>query len=329
MFDKWGFFLAEKKKVVVSHCTTKKKIFSDKKMETVETMETPGGNTKSPGESAKKKQKSEKKARGVPGKNWCFTWNNYPEDGLETLETKFQGLGAKYRIGKEVGELNDTPHLQGYLEAPTKIRPIEKFGIKEIHWEKAKGNREQNLTYCGKEGSFVGNLQEIYKPKMYGWQEEVVRLADVPCDRRSVYWFWEETGNVGKSDAVTWLVQNKEAVKIAGKAADMKFAVTMCKTPPEIIVMDIPRSAAGYVSYTGLEEVMGQVIASTKYESKMYVKNHSKVFVFANFEPNPGEEMSRDRFKVYHIREMQGFVGTTEQKKEDDFLEDCDLSVFS
>ena len=59
----------------------------------METMETEGGNTKPP-----------PKKRCVPSKRWCFTWNNYPSDAMETLETIFKELDIEYLVGREVGE---------------------------------------------------------------------------------------------------------------------------------------------------------------------------------------------------------------------------------
>ena len=250
----------------------------------------------------------EKKKRELLSNRWCFTWNNYPEDWEEILRIKF--LGLRWKVGEEIGE-SGTPHLQGYVEGVARFRPVEKFQLPKIHWEKAKGTRQQNIEYCSKENKFVGNLKTLEIPKMYGWQIVVEKIVEMECDKRSVYWFWEPTGNVGKSDCVTWLCSNG-ALKVGGKAADMKYSVVTQKESPEIIVIDLPRSAAQYFSYSGLEEIMGQVVASTKYESKMFIKNHSKVFVFANQEPNPGIDMSEDRFKVFDVRELIRRVGLGE-----------------
>ncbi len=67
------------------------------------------------------------------------------------------GLGkALWIVGTEIGE-GGTPHLQGYVEFPTKVRPIGYKGFpKEIHWgdkdgKPARGTREENINYCSKD----------------------------------------------------------------------------------------------------------------------------------------------------------------------------------
>lgn len=85
-------------------------------------------------------------------KNWCFTLNNYvPED-----EVALASLRCDYLIyGREIGE-EGTPHLQGYVQMPKKLRLT---GLKKIlpraHWEPAKGDQPSNREYCSKEGDFV------------------------------------------------------------------------------------------------------------------------------------------------------------------------------
>jgi hypothetical protein len=216
-------------------------------------------------------------------------------------------------IGKEVGACG-TPHLQGYVTSDTKFRPLEKFRSLtfKLHWEKCKGNEEQNVAYCSKGKNFVTNMEvpepvEIDEP--YGWQLKVVELVQRPRDKRTIHWFWEPKGGKGKSSLMRWLVVKQGALVCAGKAADMKYLVVKFTeqhkgVAPKVIVFDVPRSSAGYISYTGIEEIKNGVFASTKYECGMHVQNHPHVFVFANFKPEPGVEMSADRFDTYNIDEM-------------------------
>jgi len=115
-------------------------------METLETLETSGGNTKTP---------EVKKNRVVPCKRWCFTaFGNEIQKLSELFEGNTMPIGFGCSIGKETCPETGRPHLQGYIEYPTKIRPVEKFGTKETHWEKAKGSREDNIAYTQKEGFF-------------------------------------------------------------------------------------------------------------------------------------------------------------------------------
>ena len=82
---------------------------------------------------------------------WCFTLNNYTEEEYKSL----QDVECKYIImGKEEGK-EETPHLQGYIQFKNAKRM---GGMKDIngraHWEAAKGNPQQNIEYCSKDGDF-------------------------------------------------------------------------------------------------------------------------------------------------------------------------------
>lgn len=242
------------------------------------------------------------------GKKFIFVWNNYPENWLDQLDQKFKGM--RWKAGEEVGKCG-TPHIQGYLESDTRIRPIEKFKIKEIHWEIAKGNRQENLKYATKDGKTHGNLPDPYIvtcPEPRGWQLHVKEVAEAPICDRSIDWYWEPHGKVGKSDVVRWLVMKQSCQICSGKSSDMKFQIMnhYVKTGEYTfnVVFDVPRSMEKYLSYTGMEEVKNAVFSSPKYESGMYVGPRPRMFVFANFPPAMGAdaEMSIDRYRVHRIR---------------------------
>lgn len=83
-----------------------------------------GGNTKTPAENLKK--------RGILAKRWIFVWNNYPKNWMDHLDHLLEG--TKWIVGYEVGEEKETPHLQGYVEFPIRVRPIGYKGAPEkIH----------------------------------------------------------------------------------------------------------------------------------------------------------------------------------------------------
>lgn len=85
----------------------------------------------------------------INSRNWCFTINNYTDSDIETITS----WPYKYVIyGKETGE-QGTPHLQGYVcfDAKKRLAAMKKLHA-TAHWEMAKGNSEQNIAYCSKEG---------------------------------------------------------------------------------------------------------------------------------------------------------------------------------
>lgn len=250
------------------------------------------------------------KVRVTPAKRWCFTWNNYPGNVFETLEQMAQSFELEYIFGKEVGE-NGTEHIQGYIESETKFRPVEKLKLdKTIHWERAKGTKLANVKYCSKDGNAIYSrgcrpprkikIIEDLKP----WQERVVKLVTDEPDDRTIHWFWEASGGVGKSSLVKYLCVKFGALVVAGKATDMKFQISKYVEKhgegPDIVIFDVPRSNIGYVSFTGMEEIKNGCFASNKYESNMIVCNSPHLLVFAN-SPPVLDMMSRDRWNVQEI----------------------------
>lgn len=92
----------------------------------------------------------------MAAKSWTFTLNNYTQEECDYLSSEeLRDLCNVIFIGKEVGE-QGTPHLQGYI---TLKKAARLTGVKKIneraHWEKAKGNKDQNRTYCLKDGDIL------------------------------------------------------------------------------------------------------------------------------------------------------------------------------
>lgn len=80
---------------------------------------------------------------------WCFTLNN----PLDEEEKSLKELECRYMIfGREVGE-EGTPHLQGYVyfKSLKSLKQVKKC-MPRAHLEVAKGNPDQNIEYCSKDG---------------------------------------------------------------------------------------------------------------------------------------------------------------------------------
>lgn len=247
-----------------------------------------------------------RKPQVTQSKRWCFTWNNYPEDWKSHLNNPNI---VEWCYGKEVGE-EGTPHIQGYIECSKKTRPFNFRMPKGIHWEKTKGSRMENAEYCQKEGDFICSraLKPIRKIKTITdlrlWQTEIKDICDTEPDDRTIQWWWESTGAVGKSAMVRYMLTHYNAVMGAGKAADMKYSIAkyfeINERYPDIVIFDVPRDSLQYLSYTGIEEIKNGCFSSSKYESQTIVMPWPHVFIFANEEPQR-YKMSADRWSVHHI----------------------------
>lgn len=77
--------------------------------------------------------------------------NNYTDQDVSDIS----GWDVKYAIvGKETGD-QGTPHLQGYVVLkPSRLSAMKKL-LPRAHWEVAKGNTDQNVEYCSKQGDVI------------------------------------------------------------------------------------------------------------------------------------------------------------------------------
>lgn len=243
--------------------------------------------------------------RVVASLYWFLTWNNYDDDELALFLKKADETCERYVFEKEVGK-NGTPHIQGKIKFKKKSRPMETFQKKEIHWEKSK--TWKGAEYCCKDGTEIGvdiwikGWDPVLAPKIYGWQEECEKMILSAKGGRVIWWFYEETGGVGKTDLCRYMVIKHKALVVGGRAQDMKCAIASMKIKPKIIILNISRN--GSISYNGIEQVSDGLFFSSKYESEMVIFNKPIIVVFANREPDYSC-MSNDRWRVYRIEEQK------------------------
>lgn len=262
-----------------------------------------GGNTKTPSD-CKKKQIS-------PAKRWIFTWNNYPNNWFDLIGPSSANSSkiSEFIYGQEVGE-SGTPHIQGYFEVDEKIRPTSLKWPVQIHFEKCLGTRADNIKYCSKDGKFQASrgcqpprklkIIETLKP----WQQRLEDILVTEPDERTIHWYWDIKGGVGKSVFCKYLCVKHQALICSGKNSDMKYLIVKYHEEhgryPEIIIMDVPRQNLDYISYTGIEEIKNGLFSSTKYECSQVIMNSPHVVVFANREPEYAK-MSMDRWNVTNL----------------------------
>lgn len=256
--------------------------------------------------------------RSKYAKKWCFTWNNYDKtnEWEKLLKDRIGSVGTDFIIiGKEVGS-SGTKHLQGYIEFINRTRPIETLGIKAIHWEVAKGNREQNYIYCSKDNDIVfekgtEDIKAAVRRKtikiidnLRPWQIKIVNtylehLAN-PNDR-VIYWVYDKKGNNGKSALAKFMVVKYKC----GYLSNAKTADIACYCAKNICdgyVMDFSRSFQDKINYGAIENLKNGLLFSSKYESGLVCMNSPFIICFSNELPNY-EKMSKDRWRILNIEE--------------------------
>jgi len=273
-------------------------------MSNLETLETLGGNTKTP------------KVRENQLKKWCFTLNNYDEQDikeiLETCETICEKYGFQTELGAGDEENAGTPHLQGAMWLKKPMRWSEFKWKSKPHFEKMKSDNGSN-DYVQKEETFTGRrwnkgLTPLKKPlklitELRPFQQKIIDLYHTEPDDRKVYWFWENTGNVGKSALVKYMVANFGCLFCnGGKGSDLinlVFNQDMDRT--KCIIWDLPRENKGFISSSTVEAVKNGMVCNTKYETGVKLFNAPHVFIFSNYPPENIDELSKDRWIIEEI----------------------------
>lgn len=251
-----------------------------------------------------------------PAKRWVFTLNNYTEDEISSISSIVLDSCSKWIISKEVGEKCGTPHLQGFIQFKVKKRPIGVFGNPRIRWKKSKSEATDmhQVIYIEKDGDVIAKHGMPTQPKPIKlitpdrpYQKFILDILKTDPDERTIYWFFDYKGGIGKTSLSKYLVVNRGACIMSGKSADVRNGIVEYKKSmgdtPEIIVYNVPRSLdKKYLSYEGLENCKDMCFYSGKYEGAMIVGNAPHLIVFAN-EPPDVHKLSADRWKIYEVDE--------------------------
>lgn len=250
--------------------------------------------------------------KGRRNRNWVFTWNNYTTDDINYIISNADTEKYEFLFQEEMGE-SGTPHLQGLL----KFENARYFGgvkalFPSIHLEPCK-NYKKAIEYCRKDKSCIGNefhnmkglrKRNILIKELYEWQKNVINIIhNNDNDDRKIYWFYDITGNKGKTALCKYICCKYNAVYLNGGSKDCKYAITNYledNNELDVVVFDFCRSQEERISYQAIEEIKNGIFFNTKYESKMCVFNSPKVICFSNFHPNTFM-LSADRWIIEEL----------------------------
>lgn len=267
--------------------------------------------------------------RPSAGKQWCFTYNNpmgatgaQSERHVNTIHKSFRDrlerADCNYIFQYEVGE-SGTPHYQGFVQFESRKRPMSIFSdYTGIHWEKAKGTVSENTKYCSKgEGRLAGpwykgllphrDVHTISLGQMHPWQKALLEKLTTECSQtdRKIHWYWDPTGNIGKSALAKYLCVHNMALIASGKGTDILYGLKTFKDIhgafPPILVIDIPRCTdVKFVSYQAIESCKNGCAYSGKYEGSMLLMPPMHIVIFSN-EPPDLSTFSADRWNVVEL----------------------------
>lgn len=260
------------------------------KMDTMDTLESEGNTVT----SLSKKRTTQKLY-------YSFTVHNY-EQHYEILLKQLMDISNKGILGKEICPTTGNKHLQGWIALKKRMRITEfKLCIKP-HFEASRGNEEQNIKYCSKENNFITwGLPKPIKTisSLYDWQQKILDIYLTEPDDRTIYWFWEETGNIGKTAFIKFMVVHHKILFCnGGKYSDIiNLVFNQNMDTCNAVMFDIPRCHNNKISYASLESIKNGMVCNTKYETGTKIFNPPHVFIFANFAPDENE-LSIDRWVI-------------------------------
>jgi len=279
---------------------------------------------------------AENKKQGACCYNYSFTYNNYPDDYFISVIPLLKDTFKWFVVQQEIGEAGETPHLQGCGSLFTKKRFTQLKALNEhfnkFHWEPTN-NKDAAIAYCqkaetrkpGTDPILHGRvpaikdknlkIQNNNKEKLIlltdrfplkNWQNEIINLIKSEPQYRTIHWFYEPVGQVGKSAMCKLLcAEYKSIILNGGKRNDMinhvfnYFENDLLNSNTPIIV-DIPRAQKNIISYTLLEEISNGLIVNCKYETGQALFNAGHIIVFSN-DPPMCHTLSHDRLKIYEI----------------------------
>lgn len=241
----------------------------------------------------------------------CFTLdkNKIEIEEMELLFIILRHESEWFIIQEETGE-SGYQHYQGTLKLKKRKRLSELKKIhKVIHWEGTK-QISASAAYCSRISKRSGmiwthkfDIPDIlqFHIGLYGWQLEVLDIINSTPDSRTIHWYWEPDGNMGKTTLAKYLVIKHNALMLTGKNNDMFHMIAKNPSKRKLFIVDVPRSATGHINYGAIELIKNGLVFSGKYEGCQLVFDNPHVFVFANIPPNL-RELSVDRWKITRLQ---------------------------
>lgn len=250
---------------------------------------------------------------------YFMTWNNPTADDITLWKNYLNDNALHWAWQVEKGE-SGTEHIQAVFrfKAQRSFSKLKKE-LPKPHFEPAK-DWKSAVKYCQKIDTRVNegdiHVDDKEKPSIVvadplegvekkGWQKVIDGIISAKPSDRTIYWFHDSQGGLGKTTYAKHLAINYSPnfIYLSGKASDIKSAIsTMVEKgdEPQICLFDFTRSMEEYISYEALESVKNGIFFNGKYESSMVLFNIPHVIVFANFLPEL-RKLSADRWDVRSI----------------------------
>lgn len=244
---------------------------------------------------------------------WAFTLKSAycGQDGIDVpiapreLAKILEEFCKEYYFQLEVGE-GGFEHFQGCFSLKIKHRMSEVkniLGFNTIHLEPIR-NWAASKRYVQKTDTRIAGpwdhktIHIEFILQLNWWQNAVEEIIIEKPDYRTIYWIWDQKGNVGKSAFSKYCaIKHGATVVNNGSFSDLAYVIP---EQPKLVIFDLPRTVEGRVNYSAIEAIKNGLIFSAKYESRTKIFNPPHVIIFANFKPDE-EAMSKDRWQIIEL----------------------------
>jgi len=222
-------------------------------------------------------------------------------------------LYVRYVFQEEVGA-EGTPHLQGYIHYKNAVAlSTIKSWNPRLHWEQAR-SVVNSVAYCSDAtkrkpqgrlwtlGFAIPSsprVEVLEVADMFTWQRALAAEIETPPDQRSIIWYYDQIGGSGKTEMAKYLLATYDsAIFLSGGAfKDISYQIVKAKKDPTLVIVNLPRTSEGKVSYASLEAAKDGLVQSGKYEGGFRLFPQPHVVVFANFMPDLAS-LSADRWVI-------------------------------
>lgn len=205
-------------------------------------------------------------------------------------------------------EFGELPQTQG---SRTDFETLKEWIKEQPHRPSDRDLAENFPSLWGRYRSACLSFVDLFAPpavlvqgNMRQWQIDLNNRVNQEPNDRDVLFVVDENGNSGKSWLTRyWYSTRSDEIQMLsiGKRDDLAYAIDVTKS---LFVFDVPRGGMEFLQYTVLEQLKNRMVFSPKYDSRVKILNKTPhVVVFCNEEPDR-TKMSRDRFKVTHIRQL-------------------------